>query len=734
MPDARTIDPYDVEALERSLNDSATRTSTVWISFLIFALYLLTAATTVTHRQLLLAEPVKLPVLNIDLPLWGFFFLAPILFVIFHVYVLLQVLLLGRTAAAYNVALDRAVKSPLANATMRQRLANTLFAQIFAGSPREREGWLGWLLKAMAWVTLAIAPILILLAFQFSFLAYHSHIATWSHRLLILIELFAFFLIWPLALDAEKDFQWPGVWLSLKRMTVVPFQLFGAKQERRDGLLWLRQSAASLAGCCLFVLLSLSFGTFPGEPHVNLLAGRRLLSVECERWFPQQVNFARMQADLRFDRLVLPLVDIVDDEKLAKIAEAASKRGLSAYQSERTRDLRGRDLNCSDFWLADFRRVDLSAASLWGAKLTGSLMEGALLGDAQLQEASLSGAKLQDAFLGSAQLQGASLMLAQLAGAILDRANLQGATLLAAELQGASLDDAQLQGALLDNAKLQAASLLRAGLQGASIENANLQGATLHSANLQGASLSGAKLQGASFAGAQLQGVDFESSELSLANISNAYVWRARNAACMNARIVGNKVDAIIDTQFDSEKKREEISATPEQVMKFIERSISTVPDRRRNDFYQIYIDSKREMWPSDKDEIEQTMRDRLIADPAHDDTAAIASAWSECEKAAKLKSLEQLDGEIALFVRNLVCDAGDNRKFLVNTIGGNWTYKNMPPDPGSLNFVAMLARGLLGEDGKNCAATADLNPAFKRELHKLAAEAPDPPLPAPAR
>src|SRR6478672_123333 len=125
----KTIDPYDVEALEKSLNDSATRVSTIWVSFLIFSLYLLTAAATVTHRQLFLAEPVKLPVLNIDLPLWGFFFLAPILFVIFHVYVLLQVMLLAHTAAAYNAAIAQAGFEAKENAALRQRLANTLFAQ-----------------------------------------------------------------------------------------------------------------------------------------------------------------------------------------------------------------------------------------------------------------------------------------------------------------------------------------------------------------------------------------------------------------------------------------------------------------------------------------------------------------------------------------------------------------------------------------------------------------------------
>src|SRR5215468_8497395 len=117
------VDAFDVAALERSLNDSATRVSTIWVSFLIFSLYLLTAATTVTHRQLLLAEPLKLPVLNIDLPLWGFFFLAPILFVILHVYVLLQVLLLARTAAVYNIGVERADLPPEENAALRQRLA-----------------------------------------------------------------------------------------------------------------------------------------------------------------------------------------------------------------------------------------------------------------------------------------------------------------------------------------------------------------------------------------------------------------------------------------------------------------------------------------------------------------------------------------------------------------------------------------------------------------------------------
>jgi uncharacterized protein YjbI with pentapeptide repeats len=476
---AEKFDPFDVEALGNAVNDSAGRVSTIWVSFLIFALYLLTTATTVTNRQLFLAEPVKLPVLNIDLPLWGFFFLAPILFVIFHIYVLLQVMLLARTAAAYNDAVERAVKrhqlTPADDASLRQRLANTLFAQIFAGSPRERGGWFGWLLKAMAWITLVAAPILILVVFQFAFLPYHSHIATWTHRLLILAELVVAFALWPLVLNSERDFMWKGIWAQINRATVLPRRLLGPKEARREECAWLKQQRIGLACCVLYVFVCLSVATFPGEPHVNLLTGQWPSSVVCKRWIQQPFRFA----DLRFDRVVAPHVDAIDHQKLEQIEKETKASGEAPYQSERTRSVRDRDLNCGDFSdFADLRRID------W----TGAHLRQANFNDAKLEGATLALTDLQDASLDSAQLQGASL----------DQAQLQGASLYIAQLQGASLDEAQLQGAYLKGAQLQGASLADAGLQAAFLSVAHLQGAFLDLAELQGASFFAAHLQSVS--------------------------------------------------------------------------------------------------------------------------------------------------------------------------------------------------------------------------------------------
>src|SRR6185295_4666901 len=225
----------------------------------------------------------------------------------------------------------------------------------------------------------------------------------------------------------------------------------------------------------LYVIVSLSVATFPGEWHVNLFTLNWPRSVQCERLIQREFTRENVDPagaavtwlDLRFDRLVLPRVDVVDDEKLDKIAAATKKAGEADYQGERTRILRGRDLNCGDFSdFADLRRIDLTGAQLTNASFIQSKLQGATLRDAQLQGASLRFAQLQGASLFAAQLRDASLFAAQLQGASLNRAQLQGASLFAAALQGASLDEAQLQGASLDRARLQGASLDGAQLQG----------------------------------------------------------------------------------------------------------------------------------------------------------------------------------------------------------------------------------------------------------------------------
>src|SRR3954464_4040732 len=85
----------DLKALRTAVVDAAGVSAALWFSYLFVLLYLLIAAGSVKHRDLFLKNPVKLPFLSVDLPLVGFFWLGPALFVVMHAYVLLHFVLLA---------------------------------------------------------------------------------------------------------------------------------------------------------------------------------------------------------------------------------------------------------------------------------------------------------------------------------------------------------------------------------------------------------------------------------------------------------------------------------------------------------------------------------------------------------------------------------------------------------------------------------------------------------------
>src|SRR5262249_30636044 len=95
----------DLDALRNSVVDAAGVGSGLWFSYLFVLLYLLIAVGSVTHRDLFLENPIKLPFLGVELPLIGFFVLGPLLFLIVHAYVLLHLVLLAGKVGAFHSAL-----------------------------------------------------------------------------------------------------------------------------------------------------------------------------------------------------------------------------------------------------------------------------------------------------------------------------------------------------------------------------------------------------------------------------------------------------------------------------------------------------------------------------------------------------------------------------------------------------------------------------------------------------
>jgi uncharacterized protein YjbI with pentapeptide repeats len=408
------LDPKDVGELQRALNDAAGKASVLWTTFVLFQLYLAITFGSVTHRDLFLETSLKLPVLNVDLALVGFFAVAPTLLVIFHFYLFLQLLGLASKARDYNTLLMDEAPVASDRQYLRQRLDVFPILQFLAGPRDQRTGFRGFSLRLMAWITLVGTPVLILLQGQVTFLPYHLEWIVWLQRVTVLTDLSVIWYFW-IHLRSED------VAILIRRVSSKVWMLFGG-----------------IVSLCV-VTFSIYLATFPGEWLNANLPGSSLQALLFEG--PVD-NVSGRPRSLFSNRLVLTGQSFVTDhEKPDKIAIS--------------RSFRGRDLRSAVLLATDLRKANFRYAQLQGASLVLAQLQGAWLDMAQLQGARLLGAELQGASLYNAQLQGASLEAAQLQGASLEEAQLQGASLDRAQLQGASLDEAQLQGASLFEAQLQ---------------------------------------------------------------------------------------------------------------------------------------------------------------------------------------------------------------------------------------------------------------------------------------
>ena len=188
----------DLEEIKKSVEDAASVSGGLWLSYLFVLSYIAIAAGAVTHEDLLLERPVKLPFLNVELPLLAFFALAPFVVLIIHAYALMHFIMLGKKASRFHNELRRQFpdgetetqKSGAApdgaqkdiRDKLRRLLPSNIFVQILAGPPELRTGVFGSMLKLIALTTLVVFPILLLLLLQIQFLPFHDVRITWAQR------------------------------------------------------------------------------------------------------------------------------------------------------------------------------------------------------------------------------------------------------------------------------------------------------------------------------------------------------------------------------------------------------------------------------------------------------------------------------------------------------------------------------------------------------------------------
>lgn len=555
MADRTPIADESLEDVLASANDASGQARNVYLAFILVGAYIAITIGATTDEQLLRGAPVNLPVLNVGLPIVGFYLLVPWLLVVLHLNLLLQLYFLARRVHRLRDRLARLSNG--ARSTWLSRLHGFPFSHYIA---RGQRGFVRVVLAAMVVGTVLLFPLALLIAAQVRFLPYHDVTITWTHRLAVLADVGLLWLFWPVTVEPS--------WRSVMTRALP------------------RVAGVATPATVLALGFSWTVATVPGELPDRLFDTPSRAPLHRNLRLPEAVLF---QTDPSPE--ALHALEADDPRALERIRGLdLSNRDLRGADLRNARlaraDLRGADLEDVDLGGADLREADLrgldvtlggscvsdarqrtplaspdavadadvllprqgdpvvcrtslagaklARADLRGARLQLADLSGADLRETALEAARLWGASLRDARLDGARASGSELRNADLAGASLDGASLRGVDLSTAELEGWTVDGADLSEVTLPaGAPLAGARLTR--LHHARLPRADLRGADLSGADLTGADLAGANLAGASLAEAELDGADLERAELPGADLSRIEL-RARRLPYLDLR------------------------------------------------------------------------------------------------------------------------------------------------------------------------------------------------------
>src|SRR6476660_3079690 len=117
---------------------------------------------------LLLTSPVRLPIINADIPLVGFFQYAPAMLLLVYLSLLVQHVILARKYRRFTDALASYELKARTRHTARELVHSYVFSQIAAG-PRPNL-ITKVMMQLIVYVTFSVLPIITLLYFQIKFL------------------------------------------------------------------------------------------------------------------------------------------------------------------------------------------------------------------------------------------------------------------------------------------------------------------------------------------------------------------------------------------------------------------------------------------------------------------------------------------------------------------------------------------------------------------------------------
>jgi uncharacterized protein YjbI with pentapeptide repeats len=496
----------------------------------------LTIATTTDARLLTNSRTSPLPIIQADIPVAGFYWLAPAalgaLYVYFHLYLLRLWQHLADLPAIFpdgRPLHERAypwLPSGLARSFVVRLRSAPSFIAAFEDSVSAILVW--WLVP------------LTLVLFWIRYLPRHDWNGTFVHIVLL-----------SLAFGC-------AVWLHARARAIFQgrSQSWAAPQARRTGALLTAAAFGKAVKWLIPAGIVFLFAFFVSDGAINDATAN-----SAARHNAESTDTPHLWTAARFRYLVPSIfkwmgfrahADLTEQDVSNKPAnwflrdETELIRIVHGAQLKRT-DLRNASAMRAFMVKADLREANLHDAKLIEAQLQGADLRGARLGNADLRRASLQGArlgvlkdantrlliektqellkksvtaleKLADSDIAQVRVTQESLEAESQLMKLEEDEELQPTDLQRANLNFADLSDADLRGVHFEEALLIGAQLQRAKLVGAVLRKADLSRAQLYHADLRAAVLSGATLRQAQLQGADLEyAIDLTQEQLDLA-------------------------------------------------------------------------------------------------------------------------------------------------------------------------------------------------------------------------
>ncbi|MBT4700826.1 MAG: pentapeptide repeat-containing protein [Rhodospirillaceae bacterium] len=225
---------------------------------------------------------------------------------------------------------------------------------------------------------------------------------------------------------------------------------------------------SEIIGVCLVAVMTvpLSFAVIGGGKHIKIFGYGLYAELTKEKFLGAEIEGINLQ----------------HAEAITAVLTKADLEGANLQGA----NLQGALLEHVNLKNSNLRRANLKKADLYGVNLKWADLSHANLSGANLTNAKLTGANLKGANLSNACLHGANLK-----GVILEETNLRKAQLTGARLDGSNLKSANLTGAVLKNARFD-----RDKSWWKFPGNPEPQGVEKHAVNMWGVILSGADLTG----------------------------------------------------------------------------------------------------------------------------------------------------------------------------------------------------------------------------------------------